>query len=364
MFTDAADTMSKNPKDENARLFSTLDQLPRLSQSLGMYRLRQCYPEIEDETNRCSEWVQTSNPATESIITGYKPINWVSTVNGARQPFGGLGLNKEETNDKGTLFPLIDDVPLGGNWWNNIGARQYHGPDGLLGRRKDADSKDITVKGITAKKVELYIAVLRVYIPCHALCSEGQMCDNRPGRNHGICTTSPPTCPDAPLVADTAVGCICGQSICARGESCNLAASTCSLPVECPAPAGRPDMLADYPDQLLYNTSEIETWEDLNVEMGVMPVLIKAEDGTVVGSMNMSIIRTVKGTVLGELDPETEDIVDENNAILGKVERWSNGNMVILEDGTVFGRLEERFIEGMNATFRCDYHYHISKGVS
>ena len=345
--------MSKNPEDENSKLYSIMDQLPRLSQSLGEFRLRLCYPEIEEADQRCNEWIQTSKPATDTILEGFRPINWKHS-----NSFRGLGRNEVEG------FALIDDAPHITNGLNYIGTNQ-------LFRGKSVGPEPLPGKYVLINKVELYIAVLEGWRPCSlpVSCSSGDMCDSRPGKES--CSPIPPTCPASPLVADSTLGCLCPEagSICEVGQRCDVAGAECSPPTECPNPAGNVDMLDDHPDQTMFNTSEADGWEDMNLTMPEIPILIKAMNGTVVG-----YIKWLDGKVdlsddvpIGIVDIETESVS------MGRLQRWSNGLMVLIGDFNTnttttiippIGRVEEKFLEGMMATFQCVHHFFITDGVS
>ena len=65
---------------------------------------------------------------------------------------------------------------------------------------------------------------------------------------------------------------------------------------------------------------------------------------------------------LGDVDFAKAEI-SKDGAPIGRLERWSNGMMVIAEDNVV-GKLEERFLEGMNATFHCFHHHFVIGRVS
>ena len=355
-FNDAADTMSKNPNDENSRLFSILDQLERLSTSLGVFRLRQCYPE-HDQPN-CNEWVQSSNPVKESAITGFKAINWVRTKNSRGQLFGGLGLNENYDHS------LLDDVPKNTpnkcHCFHSIGStgEAWEGSGRLPGPSDAGNERKV-------RKVELYMAVVRGWLPCPvpALCEEEEMCDSRFGRNH--CASIPPACPTDPLlVADSSDGCLCSaaEAICEKGERCDVDEKVCSPLAECQSPEGRPMMAIDHPTQESFDTDPMDGWEDMKLSLPEIPILGKDSTGAVLGFINGSSIFDLSGTYLGEVDFTREEI-SKDGVTFGRLERWSNGYMIIVED-IVVGKLEERFLEGMNATFQCFHHHFVIGRVS
>ena len=351
-FKDAADTMSKNPDDENARLFSILDQMESLSASLGVFRLRQCYPE-HDEPN-CNEWVQSSNPVTESIITGFKAINWVRTMNSQAKPFGGLGLN--ENYDQSLIDDRPRNTPNQCYCFHSIGSNTEHwAGSGRIPGPRDAG------EGRKVQKVELYMAVQRGWLPCPvpALCKKGEMCDSRTGR--GRCASIPPACPTDPLlVAASSDGCLCSaaDAICEKGERCDVDAKVCSPLAECPAPEGRPKMAVDHPTQESFDTDPVDGWEDMKLTLPQIPILVKDPvTGGILGFINESRIMDLSRTYIGEVDFENKEI-SKDGVTFGRLERWSNGYMMIVGDRAV-GRLEERFMEGMNATFQCFHHHFV-----
>ena len=73
LFSSQEDALSKNPREPEADLYSVLDQLESLRSVEGSFHFKLCYPEVTGEAGgSCNEWTQTSNPATESTITGFK----------------------------------------------------------------------------------------------------------------------------------------------------------------------------------------------------------------------------------------------------------------------------------------------------
>ena len=70
-FSSEADVLRKNVDNPNADLFSILDQLEDYRTG-GLFHFKLCYPELVgvNGLNGCNEWIQTSNPAMESTITG------------------------------------------------------------------------------------------------------------------------------------------------------------------------------------------------------------------------------------------------------------------------------------------------------
>ena len=106
-----------------------MDQLENYRNSDGRFRLKLCYPEITwgMHGDNCNEWYQTSNPYTDSTITGYERISLDFEMASSKEPFGGLGKNAEGMDEKA----LIDDSPTISYESSNIvqfyaiGAKDY-----------------------------------------------------------------------------------------------------------------------------------------------------------------------------------------------------------------------------------------------
>ena len=131
-------------------MFSVLGSM---SQMEGPFHLKLCYPELPSPN--CNEWSQTSNPVTESDITGFIPISIPFTKNSKNENFVGLGVNGEGLG--GATF--IDDVPNHRYWWAAIGAYSYHGGvDTIPGPHPHK-----------VKKAELYIGHKGKYIIIYLL---------------------------------------------------------------------------------------------------------------------------------------------------------------------------------------------------
>merc|ERR1711962_493744 len=113
LFTNKDDVLWKNSGDPSAPLLSVLGSM---SQMKGPFHLKLCYPELPSPN--CNEWSQTSNPVTESDITGFIPISIPFSKNSFNKNFGGLGVNAKGKD----RYTFIDDVPKHGNWWAAIGA--------------------------------------------------------------------------------------------------------------------------------------------------------------------------------------------------------------------------------------------------
>ena len=105
LFKDLKEAENKNAENETANLFSILDQLEKYRDCNGDLHLKLCYPELAGNfTDPCNEWIQSSNPATDSIIKGYKPIK--ITFRSTNKDFPGLGLTQ-----RGKATSLIEDFP-------------------------------------------------------------------------------------------------------------------------------------------------------------------------------------------------------------------------------------------------------------
>jgi len=118
------DVLSKNPTDPNAELYSILDTLENFRDEEGKFTFKLCYPEeyAGNGAGRCNEWKQTSNPATETTITGFEAIGTLAwNIRSDDKPWGGLGKNAD------SRYALIDDLPKSGDWWTAIGAFVSYG---------------------------------------------------------------------------------------------------------------------------------------------------------------------------------------------------------------------------------------------
>ena len=141
LFTNDSDTLSRNPQDPDAKLFSILDHLESMRLDDGNFHLKLCYPELTEHTEPCNEWIQTSNPVTISTIQGFHPIQIMFPTNSYGRSWKGLGMSPPSAT-----FTFIDDAPDGSYWWMAIGARRFHGgPDTIPGPTR------------TVRKVELYV---------------------------------------------------------------------------------------------------------------------------------------------------------------------------------------------------------------
>ena len=117
LFSNKNDVLKFNPANSNADLFSILYSLEEYRDSKGNFQFKLCYPEIKGIGGKsCNEWIQSSNPTTDSIITGFKPISLAFVKNSINDDWKGLGINS------GRSSTLIDDAPNHGYWFTAIGA--------------------------------------------------------------------------------------------------------------------------------------------------------------------------------------------------------------------------------------------------
>ena len=87
-------------------MFSILDHLEQYRACNGDFHFKICYPELaENYTFPCNEWTQSSNPAADSIIRDFKPIN--ITFQSKTKDFEGLGLSQRGN----PVHCLIEDSP-------------------------------------------------------------------------------------------------------------------------------------------------------------------------------------------------------------------------------------------------------------
>ena len=122
----------------------------------GKFKLKLCYPELAWGKNgkNCNEWYQTSNPFTNSTITGFQEIFLAFHINSNKYAWGGLGINTKGPNH----YAIIDDSPTRDNYFCAIGVKNYWPKDGLIPgpRHPDiVDNIESTYTGIT--KVVLYV---------------------------------------------------------------------------------------------------------------------------------------------------------------------------------------------------------------
>ena len=115
VFGSVEEALNKNPDNPDAPLFSILDQMETFRTDWGVFHLNLC------AGGKCNVWKQTSNPVTESNITGFVsdgPGDGLAyEYNGLNESWAGLGRNLD------TSVTLIDDTPLSAETsWFAIGA--------------------------------------------------------------------------------------------------------------------------------------------------------------------------------------------------------------------------------------------------
>ena len=117
-FADSADALSRNADDESQPLFSRLSDIEQFRNAQGEFHFKLVYPEIPT----VNEWIQTSNPTTETTITGFEAASLDITINSNDDAWAGLGLGEEGKS-------LLDDSPDSGRWWTAIGAERAYPTD-------------------------------------------------------------------------------------------------------------------------------------------------------------------------------------------------------------------------------------------
>jgi len=142
------DALSKNVDDPNAQLYSILGQLEDY-RSGGRFHFRLCYPELVGVNggDGCNEWTQTSNPATESTITGFQPISLSFLYNSYLENWVGIG---KDISGVGATF--ISDAPNRQWWWTAIGSYTYHESSSTI-----PGPRNLTNDQYIVKQVELYV---------------------------------------------------------------------------------------------------------------------------------------------------------------------------------------------------------------
>ena len=122
-FANYEEAGNKNPDDEDADLFSILDTLDFFRGVDGKFLFKLCYPEFEGSNGgHCNEWYQTSNPFTESEITGFEKVKTEFELQhpGQTEVFKGLGKNSPDSGSAGNS--AISNNPLMSHWMMAIGA--------------------------------------------------------------------------------------------------------------------------------------------------------------------------------------------------------------------------------------------------
>lgn len=123
LFTSYDDVGSKNPCNPEADLYSILDQLETYRNTEGKFHFKLCYPELTwgIDGKTCNEWIQSSNPYTESNITDFEAISLAFKRDSYRDEWRGLGKNIVDKDNR----TIIDDSPMRGNVFSSLGALEY-----------------------------------------------------------------------------------------------------------------------------------------------------------------------------------------------------------------------------------------------
>ena len=150
VFSSQEDAANKNADDPDAYLFSILDQLENFRDRDGNFHLKLCYPEmtwgVKGQT--CNEWKQSSNPFTDTLITGFQPIFLAFTQDSSFDDWRGLGRSPSQ-------FPqtLIDDAPEESFWSSAIGATEYYPEEPFIPGPKHTEIDNMNIT-----RIELYVA--------------------------------------------------------------------------------------------------------------------------------------------------------------------------------------------------------------
>ena len=155
LFTTNDDVGRKNSGDPDNKLFSILDQLEDYRNSEGKFHFKLCYPELTwgRDGKTCNEWIQSSNPYTDTTITGFEEIFLAFDIDGYVGEWKGLG--KNSAGNDGHAY--IDDSPSQFNWFTAIGARNEWGKaEHIPGPKHPDQSKQVDA---AVSKVELYVMV-------------------------------------------------------------------------------------------------------------------------------------------------------------------------------------------------------------
>ena len=116
VFSSHDEALNMNPGNPCAALYSVLDQLESYRGSDGSFHLMLCYPEKTGAGgSHCNEWIQSSNPATDTSIAGFSAVSLAF-------PAGGNGNFRGLARSPAGTPAAIDDHPGGGTWYSAIGA--------------------------------------------------------------------------------------------------------------------------------------------------------------------------------------------------------------------------------------------------
>ena len=149
LFTNKSDVLKKNSGNSSAYLYSKLYKLEDYRDGEANFQFKLCYPKVLGIGGKsCNEWIQSSNPATNSTIIGFKPMSLAFAKDSYNNDWKGLGINLPKLQGP----TLIDDSPSGGNWYSAIGAFRYWGGQNTIpGPKIEPSSKS------PITKVELFV---------------------------------------------------------------------------------------------------------------------------------------------------------------------------------------------------------------
>ena len=152
LFSDYAEVGAKNENSPGSKLFSILGKLEDYRNGEGKFRFKLCYPELTwgSGGSKCNEWIQTSNPYTDSTITGFEAVSLAFDVDSERNDWRGLGKNVPKWEE----FTAIDDDPDSEGYFSSLGAYSIWTQGSIAGPRHPTSSDGI-FSFVT--KVELYV---------------------------------------------------------------------------------------------------------------------------------------------------------------------------------------------------------------
>ena len=114
-----------------------MDQLEDYRNSEGNFHFKLCYPELTWGRNgkTCNEWIQSSNPYTDTTISGFEEIFLAFDTDSNNESWKGLGKNSAG-NDARTI---MDDSPTQSYWYSAIGAKSAWRNGKIPGPRHPTD---------------------------------------------------------------------------------------------------------------------------------------------------------------------------------------------------------------------------------
>ena len=152
LFNNYESVGTSNPDNSDAYLYSILADLEQFRDEEGGFQLMLCYPEITwgQDGKVCNVWRQTSNPYTDSEITGFQAIDLAFDMDSYNRPWGGLGHTAKNARRTG-----MDDSPLESRWYCAVGAYKYWREDGFIPGPRGSGSGNANNRMVT--KVSLYV---------------------------------------------------------------------------------------------------------------------------------------------------------------------------------------------------------------